>query len=87
VKSDVTTLLLSGSFDPSTPRSWGDHVAETLTHAHQASIANATHGVVLSECGMVTLARFLHDPEHFADPACVAQSSSRIWSSAAAAQR
>lgn len=87
VTSDVTTLLLSGSFDPSTPPSWSDHVAETLPHAHQTSIASATHGVVLTECGMLTLATFLHDPDHFANPDCVAQSSSHIWSQAAAAQQ
>jgi len=86
VRSDVTTLLMSGKFDPSTPPSWGVHVAETLSHAHQTSIANATHGVVLNECGMLTLASFLHDPEHFTDPDCVAQSSSRIWSQATQTQ-
>ncbi|HET9932449.1 MAG TPA: alpha/beta hydrolase, partial [Polyangiaceae bacterium] len=83
VRSSVSTLILEGSFDPSTPPSWGDHVASGLSRAHIALIGAATHGVARTECGMTALASFVHDPANYTHPGCVAQSSPQLWTQAA----
>lgn len=86
VHSDIPTLVLAGAFDPSTPPAWGQHVASTLSHAEYRLFQAATHGVMRTECGMLTAANFLHDPSKLELPQCVQADSSALWSAAKAAQ-
>ena len=86
VSSDIPTLILAGAFDPSTPPAWGEHIARTLSHGQYRVFQAATHGVINTPCGFMTMASFLHDPNAKVEPACAAQDTSALWSAAQGAQ-
>jgi len=59
VKSDVPTLILSGDLDPVTPPTWGQAVAQHLTHASHVQVAGSGHGVISTACGKQLIQTFL----------------------------
>jgi pimeloyl-ACP methyl ester carboxylesterase len=87
VTSDVPTLVLAGAFDPSTPPAWGEHIAKTLPHAQVHLFQAATHGVMLTPCGLLTIATFLHDPSKPAAADCQKNDSSALWTQAVNAEQ
>jgi pimeloyl-ACP methyl ester carboxylesterase len=64
VKSDIPTLLLSGSFDPITPPAHAERVAATLSRAYTVTFARGTHGQAFTQpCANRLIAAFLDRPE------------------------
>ena len=59
VVSDVPTLILSGEADPITPPSYGDSVAEHLTHSRHIVNAHQGHMQAPFGCMPVLLAQFI----------------------------
>jgi pimeloyl-ACP methyl ester carboxylesterase len=59
VVSDVPTLVLSGDLDPVTPPTWGQSVAEHLSHAMHVQVAGSGHGVTSTACGKQLVQTFL----------------------------
>ena len=45
VRSDIPTLILSGTLDPVTPLEWGEEVARQLTNARHLVVNGGGHGV------------------------------------------
>jgi pimeloyl-ACP methyl ester carboxylesterase len=71
VKSDVPTLLLSGSFDPITPPAHAERVARDLGRAYTVTFARGTHGQAFtSPCANRLIAAFLDAPDRRPEAAC-----------------
>lgn len=74
LQSNVPTLLLAGEFDPVTPVNWLREAADGLSKGQSLVIAGAAHGSGLTtECGFVTVLKFLQDPSQKVDGTCAAQ--------------
>lgn len=69
VTSTVPTLVISGSFDPITPPSWGRLAAETLPNSTFVEIGDQGHGVS-TDCGELIWGAFLADPTAPLDTSC-----------------
>ena len=60
VRSDVPTLLVSGTLDPNTNERWGNEAARHLTRATHVVIRNLSHGFSsVQECGSAFIAAFI----------------------------
>ena len=59
VTSDRPVLIFSGANDPVTPPSWGDHVAEHLSHAKHFVVPGAGHITLMRGCVPELVAAFL----------------------------
>ena len=59
VTSDRPVLILSGANDPVTPPSWGEHVAEHLSHARHFVVPGAGHITLMRGCVPELVAAFL----------------------------
>jgi pimeloyl-ACP methyl ester carboxylesterase len=59
VSSDRPVLIFSGANDPVTPPSWGDHVAEHLSHAKHFVVPGAGHITLTRGCVPELVATFL----------------------------
>jgi pimeloyl-ACP methyl ester carboxylesterase len=71
VRSDVPTLLLSGSFDPITPPAHAERVAAPLARAWTVTFARGTHGqAFLLPCANRTIAAFLDAPDRRPPATC-----------------
>ncbi len=71
-RSDIPTLVISGSFDAVTALRWAKVAAEPLSRARLVSIAGAGHFVLPeSRCAQSVVASFLRHPEA-PDTTCVA---------------
>lgn len=71
VKSDIPTLLLSGSFDPITPPAHAERVAANLSRAQTVTFARGTHGQAFTQpCANRLIAEFLDRPERRAAADC-----------------
>jgi pimeloyl-ACP methyl ester carboxylesterase len=57
--SDRPVLLFSGADDPVTPPSWGDHVADHLSHAKHFVVPGAGHITLTRGCVPALVATFL----------------------------
>jgi pimeloyl-ACP methyl ester carboxylesterase len=72
-RSDIPTLILSGTFDAITPLTWAREVAKTLTRSTIVRFAGIGHSVLpQSKCAQTIEASFLADPTA-PDTACAAQ--------------
>lgn len=72
VSSDIPTLVLSGEFDPITPPSWGQLVAENLENSFFYTFQTVGHGVVRSDaCALQIAVDFVNDPTTAPDAACI----------------
>jgi pimeloyl-ACP methyl ester carboxylesterase len=72
IASDRATLVMSGSFDPITPPSWGEQAARTLSNSTLVEVKGQSHGASLSSCGSDIVRAFLKSPENPETPACLA---------------
>jgi len=72
VSSDIPALVLSGEFDPITPPSWGQLVAENLENSFFYTLPTVGHGVVRSDaCALQIAVDFVNDPTTASDAACI----------------
>jgi len=72
-RSDIPTLLVSGSFDAVTPPSTGVTATRTLPNSTRLSFAGVGHAVnQFNRCAQEVFASFLSDPGA-PDTACVAE--------------
>lgn len=65
VKSDIPTLILSGSYDPFTPQSWGEYLARSLDGAHHLVFQGWGHAPTSywdEPCAMALAVDFFRDP-------------------------
>jgi pimeloyl-ACP methyl ester carboxylesterase len=69
VTSTIPTLLISGSFDPITPPSWGRLAAETLPNSTFVEMGDEGHGSA-TECSALIFGSFLIDPTAPLDTSC-----------------
>ncbi len=73
VVSDIPTLVLSGSFDPIPPPSWGEIAAETLSRSFVFEFPGVGHGAIDGgDCPVGIALAFLDDPSAAPDSACIA---------------
>ena len=71
LRSDIPTLLLSGSFDPITPPVNAERVAAGLSRAQTVTFARGTHGQAFTlPCANRIIAAFLDDPTRRASAGC-----------------
>lgn len=64
VRSDASTLLLSGDLDPVTPPRWGEDVLAGLSNARHLVAPGAGHGVVARGCADELVAEFIEKGSH-----------------------
>lgn len=74
IVSDLPVLLMSGEFDPITPLSFADIVAETLPNSFNLTFGGGGHGAFTTPCGIEVMASFLNDPAN-PDVSCVANTA------------
>ncbi len=75
LKSDIPTLIITGTFDPVTPPSTAMKIAETLPNGFVVSIPTMSHsvgGLSNSWCFHKMVIDFLNDPSRKPDTSCVA---------------
>jgi len=77
VTSNIPTLVLAGEYDPVTPPSWGEMVAEGLTNSFFYQFPGVGHGASISgeECPLSIALTFLDDPTTEPDVSCMADMS------------
>jgi len=72
VSSDLPTLILAGEYDPITPPSWGESVADGFSNSHFFTFPGLGHGVSLDGgCPLSVMLAFLDEPAVAPDAACV----------------
>ena len=80
VESDIPTLVLAGAYDPITPPSGGQQVAERLTKASFLVARSSGHAALgSSDCARKTAIAFLRAPEQPADVGCVNDDPEIQW--------
>jgi len=71
-RSDVPTLLMSGSFDGATAPRWADAAATGLSRSRSLLFPGLGHAVLFqSECARATLISFFNQPSGGYDTSCV----------------
>ncbi len=73
VVSDVPTLILASANDPATPPAYGQLAAQTLSRSFYVETPGIGHTVMGTACGRAMIARFVTDPTHEPDTACIGQ--------------
>lgn len=83
--TDIPVLLLSGSYDPVTPRPYSETVASNLTTAHVYTFPGVGHGSFFAppgtpaaECVTSIALDFLSDPKPAPDSRCLEQVQPRF---------
>lgn len=72
VKSDIPTLVFSGSFDPITPPPYGQAAAENITPSYSYVFPAYGHGALTSgNCPVEMIADFVRDPQRAPDAQCI----------------
>jgi len=70
--SQIPTLVFAGTFDPITPPSWSQQVAESLPNSFYVEMPNHGHGMSTS-CPVNIRVAFLIDPLAAPDRSCADQ--------------
>lgn len=73
VVSDVPTLILAGTFDPTTPPEWGRQVLAMLPNGFLLEFPDQSHWVTQSGCGIDARNAFIADPTTVPVPPCLAE--------------
>jgi len=71
VSSDLPVLILNGRFDPITPETYGEMVAQTLPNSVMFTFPNTGHGAIGDACADQVMAEFLDDPARRPEAACL----------------
>jgi hypothetical protein len=73
LNSDIPTLILAGSYDPVTPPSWGQAVAEGLSRSYYYEFPSAGHNVDTDNpCAQHIKVAFVNNPTDAPDASCIA---------------
>lgn len=73
VTSDIPTLILAGEYDPITPPSWGETVAEQFSNSDYFAFPGIGHGASVSgDCPLAITLDFLADPTAEPEAVCIA---------------
>jgi pimeloyl-ACP methyl ester carboxylesterase len=76
VVSDLPVLIFNGWFDPITPSTFGDTVAQTLPNSHIVTFPVGAHGMMVGNlCAANIAANFLKNPLLKPDSNCVKEKS------------
>ncbi|CAM3973057.1 alpha/beta fold hydrolase [Smaragdicoccus niigatensis] len=62
-KSDIPSLVLSGSYDGQTGAVWGEYIAKNLSQSTVAVVPGVAHGVYAEPCGGEIIASFFDNPK------------------------
>lgn len=81
VNSDIPTLVLTGSFDPITPPSYAQQVADHLGNVSLFEFPTEGHGVSTTECGTAMIGAFVDDPSKAPDDSCIDDMPGPAWTS------
>lgn len=75
VVSDLPALVLSSDNDPATPPSYGEQVAQTLSHGFLITFPGIGHSVLANggDCGLGTIFAFINDPTTRPPTDCVSK--------------
>ncbi len=74
VSSDIPALIITGTYDPSTPPFYGEQIAGKLSHSYYFEFPNQGHTPTAADitgCAMNTAVNFLKTPEVEPDRACL----------------
>ncbi len=72
VKADIPTLVISGEYDPTTPSTTGEMVANNLSNRHVYVVPGMGHGATIgNECSAAIMLAFLREPEKAPDSSCL----------------
>lgn len=72
VETDIPVLLASGQFDPITPKSYADIVAESMPNSYNLLFPGVGHGALLGgTCPTNIMAAFVNDPTTAPDTSCI----------------
>jgi hypothetical protein len=72
VESKIPTLILSGEFDPITPRAWGFRAAKTLENSFAYEFPGIGHGAsVADKCPLNMMIAFLQNPIQEPEASCI----------------
>jgi pimeloyl-ACP methyl ester carboxylesterase len=72
VASSISTLVLAGEYDPTTPPAWGRLAAATLSRSYFYQFPGIGHSVLgYSRCARGMAVAFLNQPEQPPDSACI----------------
>jgi pimeloyl-ACP methyl ester carboxylesterase len=72
VRSDIPTLILTGSFDDRTPTEHARRIASTLSRAYLVEFPDEGHDARPSRCHWAIALNFWEDPTRPPDTSCVA---------------
>lgn len=73
VSSDLPTLILAGEYDPITPPSWGQDVAQGFSQSYFYEFPGIGHGASISaDCPLDITKAFIADPTTEPDASCIA---------------
>ncbi len=77
VASDIPTLVLAGEYDPVTPPSWGEMVAQGLNSSFYFEFPGVAHGASVTggECPLSIALAFLDDPTTEPNGSCLTEMS------------
>ena len=74
ITSDIPTLVMGGEFDPVTPFTYAQEVAENLSNSYIYRFPSIGHSVLNSnECAREMAAEFMNDPTSAPDGTCIAE--------------
>ena len=80
VRSDIPTLLMSGSFDPITPPAHAQRVASHLSRAQLVTFARGAHGqAFLLPCANQLISAFLDNPDARPQAACANEAAPAFY--------
>lgn len=72
VTADIPALVISGQYDPTTPATTGEMVANTLPHNYFYIMPGMGHGATMGNaCSMAIMIAFLREPEKTPDSTCL----------------
>ncbi len=84
VESDIPTLVLAGSLDPTTPAAWGQMAADHLSNSYYAEVPFGGHGEIdAGQCPVDIGLAFLDNPGSAPDMGCLSTMNFRFYVPAA----
>ena len=72
VRSDISTLILTGYFDDRTPTPYAQRIADMLGRAYLVELPDEAHDPRPSPCHAAIVSRFLEAPTRMPDTSCIA---------------
>ncbi|MBX2875352.1 MAG: alpha/beta hydrolase [Saprospiraceae bacterium] len=73
ISSDIPSLFLVGSYDPTTPPAYTEFLLSNFTQAHFVQLPKVGHGVFNQDCGQALMLNFIQKPTKRPNTYCVDQ--------------